>query len=80
MDRYFEMLDPTGRRDPGRFGHRSGTLPLSPEALENASKGLPTFETLDGLGDYPVRALTAPVIRGGRIVNMLQVGMSCSAL
>ncbi len=80
MDRYFEMLDPMGRRDPRRFSHRSGKLPLSPEALRNATKGLPTFETLEGLGDYPVRILTAPLIRGGRIVNMLQVGMSLKSL
>jgi len=51
-------------------------LPLSKEALNNASRGLSTYETLKGLGEYPVRVLTMPVIEGGRAVNLIQVGMS----
>jgi two-component system, OmpR family, sensor kinase len=73
-DRYFQKLDPYGHRDPQQPG--SGKLALSPGALQNASRGLPTFETLEGLGPYPVRMLTAPVLEGGRVVNLIQVGMS----
>ena len=73
-DRYFQKLDPFGQRDPHQPG--SGKLPLSPQALKNASQGLPTFETLEGLGPYPVRVLTAPVMEGGRVANLIQVGMS----
>ena len=76
MDRYFQMLDPTGRRDPRRSRLHSGKLSISPEALENALKGKPTFETLEGLAKYPVRILTSPIIESGRIINMVQVGMS----
>ena len=75
-DRYFQKLDPFGHRDPQQPGFDSGKLPLSPQAVKNASRGLPTFETLEGLGPYPVRVLTAPVMEGGRVINLIQVGMS----
>ena len=75
-DRYFQKLDPFGQRDPHQPGSGSGKLPLSPQALKNASQGLPTFETVEGLGPYPVRVLTAPVMEGGRVHNLIQVGMS----
>ncbi len=80
LDRYFEMLDPLGRRAPQKFRSHKGQLPLSRKALRNASQGLHTFETVEGLGKYPVRILTAPVIEAGRIVNMVQVGMSLESM
>ena len=76
LDRYFEMRDPSGRRDPQRSRLHSGKLALSPQALKNASQGLPTFETVKGIEKYPVRVLTAPVVERGRVVNLVQVGMS----
>ncbi len=76
MDRYFERLDPFGRLDPTQPPFGRGKVALSPQALKNASQGLPTFETVEGLGPYPVRILTWPVIRGGRVINFIQVGMS----
>ncbi len=80
MDRYFQMLDPTGRRDPRSSRLPSGKLPLSRKALENAARGLHTFETVKGLGKYPVRILTVPVIEAGRVVNMVQAGMSLESM
>jgi heavy metal sensor kinase len=73
--RYFDMIIPPYGQDL-RTPSRSGKLPLSPKARENALKGLPTFETLEGLAPYPVRILTMPVIEGGRVVSLVQVGMS----
>lgn len=75
-ERYFQMLDALGQSDPRHPFSTSGKLPLSKEALNNASRGLSTYETLKGLGEYPVRVLTMPVIEGGRAVNLIQVGMS----
>ncbi len=78
LDRYFDMIEP-----PGRSGlslpPRAGKLPLSPEAMKNASEGLSTFETVEGLAPYPVRVLTSPVLEKGRVVHLVQVGMSLEA-
>ncbi len=73
---YFEMLDPKGNPDTEIFQDQGEKLPLSPKTRQNAKKGLPTFETIQGLSEYPVRLLTVPVVKAGRVVNMVQVGMS----
>ena len=69
LERYFERL-------PSQPSTRGGKLPLSEQAVKNASRGLPTFETLEGLGPYPVRVLTWPVVKAGRVSGVIQVGMS----
>ncbi len=76
LNQYYEMLDPSGRPDRQRLQRPSGKLPLSPKALENVRQGLPTYETLTELDQYPVRILTMPVIKGNRVINMVQVGSS----
>lgn len=75
-DRYFQMFDPMGRNNPQEPASPRKRPPLSREAFANASQGIPTFETVDGLGAYPVRLLTMPVMEGNRLVNLVQVGMS----
>jgi two-component system OmpR family sensor kinase len=79
-ERYFDFLDPSGRPDPQRPFTQPARLPLSTEALRNASRGLATFETVEGLGRYPVRVLTMPVVEGGRVVHLVQVGMSLGSI
>ena len=69
LDHYFERL-------PSGPSSRGGKLPLSEQALKNASQGLPTFETLEGLGPYPIRVLTWPVVKAGRVSGVIQVGLS----
>lgn len=76
LDRHLDLLDPRGRRDPRLSRPRTNQLPISPKVLENASRGLPTFETIAATGAYPVRILTMPVIEAGRVVNLVRVGMS----
>ena len=76
LDRYFDLFDPRGRRDPRRAPPGSRELSLSLNALKNASQGLPTFETIASAGSYPVRVLTMPVIESGRVSNLVQVGLS----
>lgn len=79
-DRYYQMFDPLGRGDPRESKSAQARPPLSRDALTNASQGLPTFETVDGLGAYPVRLLTMPVMEGRRVVNLIQVGMSLQSV
>lgn len=74
LDPYFEMLDPSGR--PGTTGDQTRRLPLSKKSLENASLGMETFETIEGLSPYPIRVLTRPVVVQGRVISLVQVGMS----
>src|SRR5262245_13834695 len=77
-ERFFQLLDPFGRLDPRLTPRRRSNLPLSVEALLNAARGEPTFETvrLRPESEKSFRLLTLPVIRDGTPVNILQVAMS----
>ena len=79
-DHYFQMRDPSGKGDEHRSLPSTGKLPLSSKALNNAIRGLSSFETVEGLGEYPVRLLTMPVMESNRVINMIQVGMSLKSI
>ena len=79
-DHYFQMRDPSGKGDEHRSLPSTGKLPLSSKALNNAIRGLSSFETVEGLGEYPVRILTMPVMESNRVINMIQVGMSLKSI
>lgn len=89
LDRIIE--EATGRRPTGKFiqvldrkgriGLKSGSLgrfqlPVSIEALRNASKGRVTFETNRTIGTSPIRIVTMPIVEGRRIINIVQVASS----
>lgn len=89
LDRIIE--EATGRRPTGKFiqvldkkgriGLKSGSLgrfqlPISIEALRNASKGKVTFETNRTIGTSPIRIVTRPIIEAQRITNIVQVASS----
>src|ERR671923_445297 len=79
-DRYVERRQPWSDRDPQDVPPHARRLPLSPNAMHRAAEGLQTFETLEGLGPYPVRVLTQPVREAGRVTSLLQVGMSLESV
>ena len=79
-DQYFQMRDPSGNRDELRSLPSTRQLPLSRQALANALQGLSSFETVEGLGEHPVRVLTMPVMESSRVTNIIQVGMSLKSI
>ncbi|HWT78382.1 MAG TPA: histidine kinase dimerization/phospho-acceptor domain-containing protein, partial [Candidatus Methylomirabilis sp.] len=79
-DRFYQFLDPSGHVDPRRPRVGSEPLRISPEALKNAEEGYATFETIPSNGRSPLRVITFPVAQQGRLVNVLQVGMSLEGL
>ena len=77
-ERFFQLLDPFGRPDPRLVPRGKSRLPLSAEALHNAERGQPTFETLRVRpgSEKSFRLLTLPVVRNGATVNIVQVAIS----
>ena len=71
-DALMQLLDPQG-------GVRSRALrpalPLSRGARINALRGEPTLETVEFATGEQARLLTMPVVRGGRVVDLVQVAM-----
>ena len=75
-DKFFQLLDPEGRPHGPREGRKADVLPLSPQASARAARGQHTIETVVLAGAEPVRLLTLPVVREGRVTEMIQVGMA----
>lgn len=73
---YFKMLDPRDRSGTSGGSEESGEIGLSEVALENAKRGLPTYETVEGKDRYPLRILTAPIMKRGVPVRLVRVGTS----
>ena len=74
-NRYFQLFDPLGTPRPAPARAAFGRLPLSGEALNNAANGISTLRNgAAGSEEHPVRVLTMPVMEGGRMVNLVQVG------
>ena len=71
-DALMQLLDPEGRL---RSRALRPALPLSREARINALRGAPTLETVGLTTGEQARLLTMPVVRGGRIVDLVQVAM-----
>ncbi len=74
-DKFFQLLDPEGRPRASPPPRRASALPLSPAARARAAQGQNTFETVALADAEPVRVLTMPVVRKGRVVEIVQVGM-----
>ena len=78
-DRFYQFLDPRGQVDP-RYPRPYAPLAVSPNGLKNATEGYATYETIPGPEAYPIRILTFPIVAGGKMLNVLQVGMSLEGL
>ncbi|HEY7253012.1 MAG TPA: hypothetical protein VIG37_21115, partial [Methylomirabilota bacterium] len=70
-DKFFQLLDPEGRPQAAPAPSRVGALPLSPGARARAAHGQNTFETVGLAGAEPVRVLTMPIVRDGRVVEIV---------
>ncbi len=70
----FQLLGPDGRLRMRSWRLRDDVLPLSPEALHSVTLGRPAFDTVL-LHAQRVRVVALPVERGGRLTEVIQVGI-----
>ena len=75
-DKFFRLLDPEGRPHTSGSPPRGDALPLSGPARARALRGESTLETVAGPGAEPLRVFTMPIVRNGRVVDIVQVGMA----
>jgi len=76
VTKFIQVLDESGRIGRKSDNLQNFQLPISIHALKNASQGNITFETTKAFGKHPLRMVTVPVIRGQRIINIVQVATS----
>jgi two-component system OmpR family sensor kinase len=75
-DKFFRLLDPEGRPHTSGSPPRGDALPLSGPARARALRGESTLETVAGPGAEPLRVFTMPIVRDGRVADIVQVGTS----
>ena len=76
VTKFIQVLDESGRIGRKSDNLQDFQLPISFRTLKNASQGKVTFETIKALGEYPLRMVTVPVIRGRNLINIVQVATS----
>ncbi len=74
--KYIRIFDKSGHIDYGADEDRIIKIPITAETIQNAEKGEITFETIEGLDEYPIRVINYPVLQENRLVNFVQVGTS----
>ncbi len=74
-DKFFQFLDPDGHPGLRSPEPQNDRLPLSPEARRNALVGNSTFETVNLAPQGATRLLTIPLLREGKVVQLVQVGL-----
>jgi len=76
VGKFIQVLDESGRIGRKSDNLKHVQLPISLNALKNASMGLVTFETNRSLGDTPLRIVTLPVTEKNQSMRIVQVASS----
>mgnify|MGYP000347782281 FL=1 len=71
MGRFVQVLDEAGRRSTNL---RNVDIPVSIHTLERAAKGEAVFETVRLRDGSRLRLVTVPILEGGRMLGIVQVG------
>ena len=76
VGKFIQVLDESGRIGKKSDNLRNIQLPISLNALKNASMGLVTFETNRSFSDTPLRIVTLPVAEKDHTMRIVQVASS----
>ena len=76
VGKFIQVLDGSGNVGEKSENLKNVQLPISLQALKNASKGFITFETVRTFGNTPLRMMTLPVIEKGNMARIIQVASS----
>jgi heavy metal sensor kinase len=76
IGKFIQVLDESGNIGRKSENLRNVQLPISLNALKNASKGLITFETNRSIGNTPLRMITFPVVENNHVAKIVQIASS----
>jgi heavy metal sensor kinase len=74
-EHFWYVLDPSGQVVEQAGVHDMGGLPIAPAVMAAALAGRDAIQTIR-VGDNLIRVYTAPVYHGGRVVGIVQLGIS----
>jgi heavy metal sensor kinase len=76
IGKFIQVLDESGNIGRKSDNLKNVQLPISLNALKNASKGIITLETHLSVGNTPLRIITFPVIENNQITKIVQIASS----
>lgn len=76
IGKFIQVLDESGNIGRKSDNLKNVQLPISLNALKNASKGLVTFETNRTIGNTPLRIMTFPVVENSHVTKIVQIASS----
>jgi heavy metal sensor kinase len=76
IGKFIQVLDESGNIGRKSENLKNVQLPISLNALKNASKGSITYETNRTIGNTPLRIMTFPVVENGHVTKIVQVASS----
>lgn len=76
IGKFIQVLDESGNIGRKSDNLKNVQLPISLNALKNASKGVITFETNRSFGNTPMRIITFPVIENSHVTKIVQIASS----
>ena len=76
IGKFIQVLDESGNIGRKSDNLKNVQLPISLNALKNATKGLITFETNRSIGNTPLRVITYPVIENDHVTKIVQIASS----
>ncbi len=79
-NKFYRIYDGSGTVDSKSKNLDASQFPLTQDAYTNALKGEKTYETSYIADSHPIRVINMPVLRDGKLVNVIQVGTSLQAV
>src|SRR4030043_233013 len=76
IGKFIQVLDESGKIGRKSDNLNNVQLPISLNALKNASKGLITYETNRSIRDTPLRIITFPVVDNNYVTKIIQIASS----
>lgn len=76
MDKFFQIFGPAGKLTIQSFNIDPDTIPLNQSTFDAALDGELTLESVVVDDNFTIRLLTVPILQGGALLNILQIGTS----
>ena len=76
IGKFIQVLDESGNIGRKSDNLKNVQLPISLNALKNASQGVITLETNRSFGNTPLRIITFPVIENSHVTKIVQIASS----
>ena len=80
INKFYRIYDGSGNVGSLSKNIEPSQFPLTEESYAKALEGKSSYETFTLPEDQYIRVLTRPVLRGGKLVNLIQVGTSLMAV